>query len=173
MLAYTTYHSPVGELVATAEDDLLTGLFVRDRMTDTAGEFVAGTDNALFDALGGQLERYWDKRPVAFDIPLQLRGTSFQTRVWTALREIPYGSTISYGELARRIGQPSAVRAVGRANGANPICIVIPCHRVIGGDGSLTGYAGGVDKKRTLLGFEGVSTRAEAQSHRSGRISKI
>jgi methylated-DNA-[protein]-cysteine S-methyltransferase len=156
MLCCATYPSPIGELMATGEDDRLTGLFVRDNMPAAVREGIGAWDNALFATLGTQLERYWHKDLVEFDIPLQPRGTLFQTRVWTALRDIPYGSTISYGELARRIGQPTAVRAVGRANGANPICIIVPCHRVIGGDGSLSGYAGGVDRKRTLLALEGA-----------------
>jgi methylated-DNA-[protein]-cysteine S-methyltransferase len=108
-----------------------------------------------------------------FDVPLRPSGTLFQMRVWNALRDIPFGTTISYGELARRIGQPRAVRAVGRANGANPICIIVPCHRVIGGDGSLIGYASGVDRKRTLLSLEGALAGGEVQSHRRSRIAQV
>jgi methylated-DNA-[protein]-cysteine S-methyltransferase len=173
MRCYTTYPSPIGELVAIAEDDQLTGLFVRDHAPVNVEESVSAGDNALFATLGAQLERYWDREPVTFDVRLRPRGTTFQTRVWTALRDIPYGSTISYGELARRIGQPNAVRAVGRANGANPICIIVPCHRVIGGNGSLIGYAGGIERKRTLLALEGVLAGAEAQSGRRSRLVKV
>jgi len=97
---------------------------------------------------------------VAFELPLDLRGTEFQRAVWQALLEIPYGETRSYAEIARQVGQPNAVRAVGAANGANPIPIVVPCHRVIGRDGSLTGYGGGLDKKVFLLQLEGVDVAA-------------
>jgi methylated-DNA-[protein]-cysteine S-methyltransferase len=173
MRCYTTYQSPIGELIATAEGHHLTGLFVRDNAPTKADKGVAPGEDALFEALGKQLERYWDREPVQFDLPMRPQGTPFQMRVWTALRGIPYGSTISYGELARRIGHPTAVRAVGRANGANPICIIVPCHRVIGGNGSLIGYAGGVDRKRTLLALEGVLAGAEVQSGHRRRVVQV
>ena len=100
------------------------------------------------------LQRYFAGELLEFQLPLAPEGTSFQQRVWQELRRIPYGETISYQELARRVGDPKSVRAVGRANGANPIAVVVPCHRVIGADGSLTGYAGGLEKKRALLALE-------------------
>lgn len=100
------------------------------------------------------MEGYFAGELRTFDLPLAAGGTEFQERVWAELRRIPYGETISYGELARRLGNPKAVRAVGRANGRNPIAIVVPCHRVIGSDGSLTGYAGGIERKRFLLELE-------------------
>ena len=103
-----------------------------------------------------QLDEYFAGRRRRFDLPLAPRGTDFQRRVWRALSDIPYGKTISYGELARRIGKPSASRAVGLANGANPLPIVVPCHRVIGADGSLTGFGGGLPIKRKLLALEGA-----------------
>jgi len=103
------------------------------------------------------LERYFGGECAAIDtVAVELNGTEFQQRVWQALRRIPSGSTLSYGELARRVGEPAAVRAVGAANGANPVALVVPCHRVIGSDGSLTGYGGGLDRKRWLLVHEGV-----------------
>jgi methylated-DNA-[protein]-cysteine S-methyltransferase len=106
-----------------------------------------------------QLEEYFDGKRKTFDVPLALRGTPFQLSCWNALREIGYGETRSYSEIARVIGRPAAVRAVGAANGANPIPIIIPCHRVIGSNGSLTGFGGGLDVKRRLLDFEaGYST---------------
>ena len=101
-----------------------------------------------------QLAAYFAGELTVFDLPLDLRGTDFQRRVWAALREIPYGRTRTYGELATALGAPSASRAVGLANGRNPISIVVPCHRVVGASGSLTGYAGGVDRKRALLDLE-------------------
>jgi methylated-DNA-[protein]-cysteine S-methyltransferase len=112
-------------------------------------------DGALAEA-AGEIDEYFAGARRAFTVPLVLRGTVFQRRVWEELCRIPYGETISYGELARRIGRPSAVRAVGLANGANPLAIVVPCHRVIGADGTLTGYGGGLPTKRQLLALEGV-----------------
>jgi O-6-methylguanine DNA methyltransferase len=106
------------------------------------------------DAAWAQLEAYFQGRLTRFELPLAPRGTPFQQRVWQALQEIPFGETRSYGGLAKRLGNPLLTRAVGTANGANPISIIIPCHRVIGADGSLTGYAGGLDLKRSLLDFE-------------------
>ena len=106
-----------------------------------------------------QLEEYFDGKRKTFDVPLALRGNPFQLSCWNALREIAYGETRSYSEIARVIGRPAAVRAVGAANGANPIPIIIPCHRVIGSNGALTGFGGGLDVKRRLLDFEaGYST---------------
>ena len=154
MICNTTFPSPIGPLVAVAEDGYLTGLYVSDRAPGAAGTCVDAEDDSILSTLQEGLDRYWQGEPVDFDVPLQPRGTPFQSRVWQALRDIPYGRTISYGELARRVGQPTAARAVGRANGANPISIVIPCHRVIGGKGTLIGYAGGLDRKRTLLQLE-------------------
>jgi len=108
--------------------------------------------------IAAALRRYFDGDLAAIDaIPVELNGTSFQKDVWSALRRIPVGTTISYAALATRIGQRAAVRAVGAANGANPVAIVVPCHRVIGSDGSLTGYGGGLDRKRWLLAHEGVT----------------
>jgi methylated-DNA-[protein]-cysteine S-methyltransferase len=105
--------------------------------------------------VNGQLQEYFSGKRQAFTFPLAPRGTPFQLAVWNALLEIPYGDTISYAELARRIGKPSAVRAVGAANGANPIPVIIPCHRVIGSNGTLTGYGGGIERKQWLLALEG------------------
>jgi methylated-DNA-[protein]-cysteine S-methyltransferase len=154
----TRYASPIGSLTATAEDDQLVGLSVGDATEPRADEWMAPEDYLLFRELESQLASYWQGEPVAFDVPLAPRGTAFQKRVWAALLEIPRGNTISYGELARRIDRPAAVRAVGRANGANPISILIPCHRVIGGKGTLTGYAWGLERKRKLLLLEGALT---------------
>ncbi len=101
-----------------------------------------------------QLDEYFAGERTEFDVTLRLEGTEFQRRVWAGLLEIPYGETISYGELATRIGQPTASRAVGLANGRNPVGIIVPCHRVIGSTGALTGYGGGLDRKRALLDLE-------------------
>ena len=110
----------------------------------------------------GQLEAYFSGDLRDFDLPLRLQGTPFQLAVWRALQDIPYGRTISYGELARRVGNPKGSRAVGLANGSNPIAIVVPCHRVIGSNGKLTGYGGGLDNKETLLALERKHSAAQA-----------
>lgn len=111
-------------------------------------------DARAFDDVRGQFDAYFAGARTAFELPLSPRGTAFQRRVWDALCDIGYGETISYAELARRIGNPRAVRAVGLANGANPLSIVVPCHRVIGANGALTGYGGGLEAKRWLLDHE-------------------
>ena len=146
--------SPVGRLLLAGDGRSLIHLCFQSgpRPQAPAASWVA--DAAPFGAAIGQLGEYFAGRRHSFDLPLAPRGTEFQRRVWRALTGIPYGTTISYGELARRIGQPSASRAVGLANGANPLPIVVPCHRVIGADGSLTGYAGGLHRKRFLLALE-------------------
>lgn len=127
----------------------------------TAIGFVEGEPNATDDPLlsraVAQLEEYFEGKRERFDLPLAPKGTAFQRRVWRELERIPFGATISYGELATRVGDSKASRAVGAANGRNPIAVVIPCHRVIGADGSLTGYAAGVARKEALLRGEGGS----------------
>jgi len=119
---------------------------------DGAEALVRGEESGV----AAQLAEYFAGRRRTFDLELAPAGTPFQCDVWRALREIPYGETIPYSELARRIGRPKSVRAVGAANGANPIPIVIPCHRVIGMNGTLTGYGGGIEKKQWLLALEGL-----------------
>jgi methylated-DNA-[protein]-cysteine S-methyltransferase len=115
----------------------------------------ADESGGLKPALRQQLREYFSGQRKTFDIPLAPKGTPFQLAVWNALLEVPYGDTVTYAELARRIGRPSAVRAVGAANGANPIPVIIPCHRVIGSNGTLTGYGGGIERKQWLLALEG------------------
>jgi methylated-DNA-[protein]-cysteine S-methyltransferase len=120
-----------------------------------AGAASGASDAATaLDTWATQLREYFAGERTAFDLPLNARGNAFEQRVWAELARIPYGETASYAEIARRIGRPGAARAVGHANGRNPIAIVVPCHRVIGSDGSLTGYAGGLDAKRALLALE-------------------
>jgi len=143
----TTIPSPVGPLALTVDDD---GALTR--IGFGAGDV---SDDARFDRVVTQLTEYFAGRRTDFDLDLRPDGGSpFERRVWAALLEIPYGETASYGEIAARIGHPGKARAVGRANGRNPIAIVCPCHRVIGSDGSLTGYGGGLENKRTLLDLE-------------------
>jgi methylated-DNA-[protein]-cysteine S-methyltransferase len=158
-LLYTTVASPIGELLLVGDGQSLQGLYMqegRKPMRIDAGWTRAASPFAHVQA---QLREYFDGQRVAFEIPLVMHGTTFERRVWSALQEIPYGETVSYGELARRIGQPSASRAVGLANGRNPISVVVPCHRVIGANGSLTGYGGGIERKRLLLELESGQTR--------------
>jgi len=149
--------SPVGPLTLVAADGVLAGLYMTEQRhlppVDTFGE-PADPDEAPFAAAARQLKQYFTGARTTFDLELALNGTAFQRRVWTALRDIPYGQTVSYGQLADRLGQPSASRAVGLANGKNPIGIIVPCHRVVGADGGLTGYGGGIERKRFLLEHE-------------------
>ena len=153
-MLYTSFESPVGRLVALGDGRALHGLYMQDGRTAIAirPEWEGADDP--FAELRGQLSEYFDGRRQMFDIQLETAGSPFQQRVWRALQDIPYGETVSYGELARRVGVPSAARAVGVANHHNPVSIVIPCHRVIGADGSLTGYGGGLGRKRLLLDLE-------------------
>jgi len=148
--------SPVGRLLLAGDGESLIQVRFQSgpRPQPPQADWVA--DAAPFRAAIEQLGEYFDGRRRRFDLPLAPRGTEFQRRVWRALAEIPYGKTISYGELAHRIGNPSASRAVGLANGANPLPIVVPCHRVIGANGSLTGFGGGLPIKRKLLALEGA-----------------
>jgi len=139
--------TPVGRLGLVASERGL-------RRVLWPGEPGAGGDEAVLAAAAAQLREYFDGTRQAFDLPLDLKGTPFQRRAWLALAEIPYGETRSYGEQARRLGVPRAARAVGAANGANPVPIVLPCHRLVGADGSLTGFGGGLETKRRLLEHE-------------------
>lgn len=149
--------SPVGPLHLTATRGGLTGIrFSVSRRKDGAISDEPAAARVLQET-ERQLAEYFAGTRREFDLPLAAAGTEFQLAAWQALQAIPYGRTISYGELARRIGRPRAVRAVGAANGANPIPIVIPCHRVIGADGRLTGFGGGLPVKRRLLELEGAS----------------
>ncbi|GEJ56290.1 methylated-DNA--[protein]-cysteine S-methyltransferase [Anaeromyxobacter diazotrophicus] len=154
--------SPIGELRLVAEDGALVAVFMgspapaREAAAPGAGEGEGegeGEERVLQEA-ARQLAAWFAGERTAFDLPLAPRGTPFQRRVWEALREIPYGETRSYGQIAARLGAPAAVRAVGAANGRNPLSIVVPCHRVIGASGALTGYAGGLERKKWLLGHE-------------------
>lgn len=114
-------------------------------------------DDPRFAEVKGQLRAYFEGTLTQFDVPIELTGSEFQRRVWQCLQDIPYGQTVSYGELARRVGNPKASRAVGLANGRNPVAVIVPCHRVIGADGRLTGYAGGIDRKTWLLDHEAAA----------------
>ncbi|MDP9394380.1 MAG: methylated-DNA--[protein]-cysteine S-methyltransferase [Actinomycetota bacterium] len=150
----TTVGSPVGTITLVAVDGALTGLYLHEQRHAPPPETWGRPDPAAFGQVTAQLEAYFRGELRSFDVPLAPRGTPFQQRVWTALRGIPYGKTTTYGELAARIGAPGAARAVGLANGRNPIGIIVPCHRVVGSSGRLVGYAGGLERKQHLLDLE-------------------
>lgn len=154
-ILYSTVASPIGELTLTSDGTSVTGVYMHKQKHGAARTKDWKRDDAALKEPRAQLQAYFAGELREFDLPLAPEGTPFQQRVWRALCDIPYGETISYGELARRIGQPKASRAVGLANGRNPISIVVPCHRVIGANGSLTGYGGGLERKRWLLAHEG------------------
>lgn len=147
------YDSPGGPLTLTSDGAALTGIFFEKGRHFTPPKATDSADKVL-DATRKQLDSYFAGKRMNFDVPLAPRGTAFQTRVWSALTKIAYGETKSYGAIANAIGSPKAVRAVGAANGRNPIPIIIPCHRVIGANGSLTGFGGGMAWKELLLDLE-------------------
>jgi methylated-DNA-[protein]-cysteine S-methyltransferase len=150
-MTWDVYESPLGPITLTASPRGLTGLFFDNeapRLDDGARD-----PGALAEARR-ELDEYFAGARRVFELPLDPSGTAFQRRVWDELLRVEYGTTTTYGALARRIGRPSAIRAVGAANGRNPISIVVPCHRVIGASGDLTGYGGGLDRKRALLELE-------------------
>ena len=154
ILCWHRIGSPLGPLLLSATEQGLSGLFMEGHSSSFRPQPDGKPDPAPFREAADQLEAYFAGTRRVFDLALDLKGTPFQKQVWRELQEIPYGKTISYGELARRIGNPQASRAVGLANGRNPISIIVPCHRVIGADGSLTGYGGGLHNKRALLEWE-------------------
>jgi len=157
MTIYASIDSPVGPLlIAATEDGLCAIEFHAPRHVVPRGAGWREGTHALIDLARGQLGEYFAGRRRTFDLPLAPEGTTFQRHVWFTLATIPYGRTISYTELASRVGRPSATRAVGAANGRNPLPIVLPCHRVIGADGSLVGFGGGLATKRLLLELEGA-----------------
>jgi methylated-DNA-[protein]-cysteine S-methyltransferase len=151
---YRQIESPIGPLTLAGDDQGLTNLCMEAQRHPPAGREGWTLDDNAFAAAVDQLQAYFSGDRVDFDVALRLEGTEFQNRVWSALLEIPYGETWSYGRLAAHIGAPTASRAVGLANGRNPVAIIVPCHRVIGSNGSLTGYGGGLDRKRRLLDLE-------------------
>jgi methylated-DNA-[protein]-cysteine S-methyltransferase len=170
----TTYlESQLGELLLTSREGKLTGLYFAD--SHHALLFLEGRRQAclpsgsgesapIFAQVRRQLEEYASGEREQFDLPIALAGTPFQLRVWREISAIPFGETVTYGEIARRIGSPGAVRVVGTAAGRNPLCWVIPCHRVVGRDGSPTGYAGGLGRKEALLAFESARASGRAVS---------
>jgi methylated-DNA-[protein]-cysteine S-methyltransferase len=150
---YSEHESPVGPLLLSGDREALTGLAFRRRTSIPPGWV---RDDGRFAGERAQLDEYFAGERTAFDFPMRIEGGQFDQRVWRALEEIPYGTTTTYGAIAERIGRPGRARAVGAANGRNPVAIVVPCHRVIGAGGKLTGYGGGLDRKRLLLELEGA-----------------
>ena len=150
MTCYTRYPSPIGSLLLISDGLSLTGLtFAEPEMNWTASR-----DSAIFDRVRRWLDAYFAGNPIPVDFPLSPAGTAFQRRVWALLAEIPYGETVSYGQLAKRLGKTMSAQAAGQAAGKNPIAIIIPCHRVVWAKGQLTGYAWGMERKKWLLGHE-------------------
>lgn len=148
----THIKTPIGWLEATFSGDTLVKINFQDSPPEELSSSVSGREKKLHQ----QLTEYFEGSRSRFDLSLSPEGTSFQKQVWQRLAKIPYGQTISYGELARRLNDPNKMRAVGRANGQNPLPIIIPCHRVIGSNGTLTGYSGGIKRKKWLLRHEGA-----------------
>ena len=154
-LFYTTIDSPIGELLLLGDDRALHGLYMQEGRKPMKISSRWRRSAEPFTDVRVQLDEYFAGERVRFETPLAgIEGAGFERRVWRALTEIPFGETVSYGEIAKRIGQPSAARAVGLANGRNPIAVIVPCHRVIGANGTLTGYGGGLERKRLLLELE-------------------
>ncbi|XUL92210.1 methylated-DNA--[protein]-cysteine S-methyltransferase [Streptomyces galilaeus] len=155
---HTVIDSPYGPLTLVADDDgTLCGLYMVDQRHRPPEESFGTPDDTPFTEATAQLQAYFAGESKEFTLELRLHGTPFQRTVWDQLRRIPYGETRSYGDLADALGNPGASRAVGLANGKNPIGIIVPCHRVVGANGSLTGYGGGLDRKQRLLDFESGS----------------
>ncbi|MCW2967360.1 MAG: methylated-DNA--[protein]-cysteine S-methyltransferase [Solirubrobacteraceae bacterium] len=156
-MLYDVVDSPIGALLLSGDGEALCGLWMQDGSRPRTPAPSWRREPAAFAEAAAQLEQYFARERTTFELPLAMEGTEFQRRVWAALREIPYGQTRSYGELAAQLGQPAAARAVGLANGSNPISVIVPCHRVIGADGSLTGFGGGLPRKRALLELESLT----------------
>ena len=147
---WTVVDSPIDPLLLVGDETGLRSLWMQPHSPPDG----ARHEPAALASAAAQLAEYFAGRRLRFDLPLSPAGTAFQLRVWAALREIPYGRTTTYGEIATDLGQPTAARAVGLANGRNPLAVIVPCHRVIGRDGTLTGFGGGLDRKRWLLDHE-------------------
>jgi methylated-DNA-[protein]-cysteine S-methyltransferase len=163
MTSYSFHETSIGELLLAGCDGKLTGLYFADRThaPRPGRDWLRQDDAAIFARTRRQLDEYVLGGRKNFDLSVAMTGTPFQLRVWREIARIPFGQTISYGELAAQVGAPHAIRAVGTAAGRNPLCWIVPCHRVVGKDGRLTGYAGGISRKRLLLDFE------------AGRISRL
>jgi methylated-DNA-[protein]-cysteine S-methyltransferase len=158
MIFYCHHITPIGDLLLSSDGGALTGLYLAGQkyFPEIGADWIEDAQAQPFPQTIAQLSQYFQHQRQRFDLPLNPSGTAFQKQVWQLLQTIPYGQTCSYGDLADRLGQPTASRAVGMANGRNPISIVVPCHRVIARNGKLTGYAAGLDRKSWLLSHEGA-----------------
>lgn len=145
------YDSPIGLIEVKASNQGITSVFFVEKKTEETNK------NKIIDDCLSQLDQYFAKKRKNFEIPLDITGTDFQKKVWSELLKTPFGKTFSYLDIAIALGDKNSIRAVGNANGKNPIAIIVPCHRVIGADGKLVGYAGGIERKRWLLEFEGAT----------------
>ncbi|HEX3948475.1 MAG TPA: methylated-DNA--[protein]-cysteine S-methyltransferase [Steroidobacteraceae bacterium] len=167
MNAFCYVDSPIGRLMLTTDGTALTGLYMNlyrnkpTKLPDLHGDWLQNPTIDPLPAAARQLKEYFAGTRREFNLPLRIQGTEFQQRVWHELTKIPFGETRSYGQLAKRLNNPNGSRAVGLANGRNPIAIIVPCHRVIGADGSLTGFGGGIDRKEWLLTHEGQPVNRE------------
>ena len=165
---FVDLNSPIGKLVVSSDGVAVTGLYMESHKYGPANragwQFDSTGSVSVLTLARRQLDEYFDGHRTVFDLPLAAAGTSVQKSVWRQLADIPYGETRSYGDIARAIGNPKASRAVGAANGRNPISIIVPCHRVIGADGSLTGFGGGIERKQWLLAHEARVRSAGADS---------
>lgn len=161
---YAITDSPIGELLVLGDSDSVHGLLMNGDGDFDQRKLELTQDQQLFADTIAQLEEYFAGDRNHFDLPLEPEGTEFQRSVWTALTEIPYGETRSYGEIAAEVGRPKAARAVGMANNRNPIAVIVPCHRVIGAGGALVGYAGGIERKTWLLAHEREARSANSSS---------
>jgi methylated-DNA-[protein]-cysteine S-methyltransferase len=159
---YSPLDWPLGRLWMTSDGETLTGLYFTDGREQIDPSAWTRDDRAgIFARVREQLREYWEGGRREFDLPLKPAGTPFQQRVWQRISDVPFGGTISYRDLAERAGSPASSRAAGLATGRNPISIIIPCHRIVGSNGSLTGYGGGLDRKRALLDFEATVAAGE------------
>jgi len=156
MKCYWSYEYPIGEFSVAEDDGRIVYVSLADSDRKAIPKEYERRESPVIKKAAKQLGEYFYGRRKGFDLPLEFRGTDFQKKVWAALLEIPYGETRTYGDIAKQIGNPKGSRAVGMANNRNPIAIICPCHRVIGADGSLTGYEGGLDRKEFLLKLEGA-----------------
>jgi methylated-DNA-[protein]-cysteine S-methyltransferase len=163
MIEHFLMESPLGTLTLVNTNGVLTGLYMPNQLRRPRADSLGSRATSGFDVVRSQLDEYFERKRIRFDLPIASHGTAFQQSVWNLLQTIPYGETRSYGELADLLGNPLAIRAVGLANGSNPISIIIPCHRVVGSNGSLTGYAGGLERKRRLLELEAANVTSQQQ----------
>lgn len=172
MISYLEQESPLGRLLLAASASGLRGLyFAQHKYFDGPGDWRRDPSNPLLHAAAGQLQEYFAGRRRSFALPLDLQGTPFQRAVWQALLALPYGATSSYRIIAEQVGRPAAVRATGTAIGRNPVSIIVPCHRVLGSAGTLSGYAGGLERKRHLLAHEAGVSCAAAESGRGHPVA--